>query len=252
MRDNAANWLELAEKVWHYRRDRLSAKESDELVGRTPGAQAAPQGARRRGQAEARDRVARGRPGADGRGDLPEDLARGERGVLPRRGDRDPRHPDLLRPAVQDPDELDVADLLRDDGGEPAPRHRRPESPVGALAVRRVRRRAPHDGGPEGRPGLGPAFPQGGQAHRRLHAQGRALVARLPGAGQGVHVLRRRGARHRAGPRRLQRVRRHRLRHVFPGPGRARGADPERAGRRARSRWRARGSTRTWARRPTR
>jgi signal peptidase I len=35
MRDNAANWLELAEKVWNYRRDRLNAKESDELVGRT-------------------------------------------------------------------------------------------------------------------------------------------------------------------------------------------------------------------------
>ncbi|MGA2018035.1 MAG: signal peptidase I [Opitutaceae bacterium] len=35
MRDNAGNWLELAEKVWHYRRDRLGAKESDELVGRT-------------------------------------------------------------------------------------------------------------------------------------------------------------------------------------------------------------------------
>jgi signal peptidase I len=35
MRDNAANWLELAAKVWNYRRDRLSAKESDELLGRT-------------------------------------------------------------------------------------------------------------------------------------------------------------------------------------------------------------------------
>ena len=23
MRDNASNWLELASKVWHYRRDRL-------------------------------------------------------------------------------------------------------------------------------------------------------------------------------------------------------------------------------------
>jgi signal peptidase I len=34
MRDNAANWLELAAKVWNYRRDRLTAKESDELVGR--------------------------------------------------------------------------------------------------------------------------------------------------------------------------------------------------------------------------
>jgi signal peptidase I len=35
MRDNAANWLELAAKVWSYRRDRLSVKESDELVSRT-------------------------------------------------------------------------------------------------------------------------------------------------------------------------------------------------------------------------
>jgi signal peptidase I len=35
MRDNASNWLELASKVWNYRRDRLGAKESDELVGRT-------------------------------------------------------------------------------------------------------------------------------------------------------------------------------------------------------------------------
>src|ERR1035437_2573055 len=35
MRDNAANWLELAAKVWNYRRDRLNAKESDELVART-------------------------------------------------------------------------------------------------------------------------------------------------------------------------------------------------------------------------
>ena len=34
MRDNASNWLELASKVWNYRRDRLGAKESDELVGR--------------------------------------------------------------------------------------------------------------------------------------------------------------------------------------------------------------------------
>jgi signal peptidase I len=35
MRDNAANWLELAAKVWNYRRDRLNANESDELVART-------------------------------------------------------------------------------------------------------------------------------------------------------------------------------------------------------------------------
>jgi len=35
MRDNAANWLEVAAKVWNYRRDRLSAKEGDELIGRS-------------------------------------------------------------------------------------------------------------------------------------------------------------------------------------------------------------------------
>jgi len=35
MRDNAANWLELAAKVWNYRRDRLNAKEGDELIGRS-------------------------------------------------------------------------------------------------------------------------------------------------------------------------------------------------------------------------
>src|SRR5271169_392452 len=35
MRANAANWLELAQKVWNYRRDRLSAAEADELVGRS-------------------------------------------------------------------------------------------------------------------------------------------------------------------------------------------------------------------------
>jgi signal peptidase I len=34
MRDNASNWLELASKVWNYRRDMLGAKESDELVAR--------------------------------------------------------------------------------------------------------------------------------------------------------------------------------------------------------------------------
>ena len=35
MRDNASNWLELADKVWSYRRDELNPQESDELVGRT-------------------------------------------------------------------------------------------------------------------------------------------------------------------------------------------------------------------------
>ena len=35
MRDNASNWLELASKVWNYRRDRLAAKDSDDLVRRT-------------------------------------------------------------------------------------------------------------------------------------------------------------------------------------------------------------------------
>jgi len=35
MRDNASNWLELAGKVWSYRKDRLSVRESDELVSRT-------------------------------------------------------------------------------------------------------------------------------------------------------------------------------------------------------------------------
>ena len=34
MRENAANWLELATKVWNYRRDRLGERESDELVSR--------------------------------------------------------------------------------------------------------------------------------------------------------------------------------------------------------------------------
>ncbi len=35
MRNNAANWLDLAAKVWNFRRDRLNAKESSELVART-------------------------------------------------------------------------------------------------------------------------------------------------------------------------------------------------------------------------
>ena len=35
MRENAANWLELAEKVWHFRRDQLNAAESAELLERT-------------------------------------------------------------------------------------------------------------------------------------------------------------------------------------------------------------------------
>ena len=34
MRENAANWLELAEKVWNFRRDQLDAKESAELLER--------------------------------------------------------------------------------------------------------------------------------------------------------------------------------------------------------------------------
>ncbi len=37
MRDNASNWLELASKVWNYRRDALGARESDELVGKMEG-----------------------------------------------------------------------------------------------------------------------------------------------------------------------------------------------------------------------
>jgi signal peptidase I len=35
MRENAANWLELAAKVWAYRRDRLTAAEADDLRART-------------------------------------------------------------------------------------------------------------------------------------------------------------------------------------------------------------------------
>ena len=35
MRANAANWIELADKVWHFRRDLLSAKEEAELRART-------------------------------------------------------------------------------------------------------------------------------------------------------------------------------------------------------------------------
>jgi signal peptidase I len=35
MRENAANWLEVAARVWNYRRDRMSVLESDELVQRT-------------------------------------------------------------------------------------------------------------------------------------------------------------------------------------------------------------------------
>ena len=35
MRANAANWLELAEKVWNFRRDQLNATESAELLERT-------------------------------------------------------------------------------------------------------------------------------------------------------------------------------------------------------------------------
>jgi signal peptidase I len=35
MRENASNWLEVASRVWNYRRDRLNESESDELVQRT-------------------------------------------------------------------------------------------------------------------------------------------------------------------------------------------------------------------------
>jgi len=34
MRDNAANWLEIADKVWHFRRDLLNERESSELLKR--------------------------------------------------------------------------------------------------------------------------------------------------------------------------------------------------------------------------
>ena len=37
MRENASNWLEVASRVWNFRRDRLTASESDELVQRTEG-----------------------------------------------------------------------------------------------------------------------------------------------------------------------------------------------------------------------
>lgn len=35
MREHAANWLELADKVWHYRRDRLNATDASALTART-------------------------------------------------------------------------------------------------------------------------------------------------------------------------------------------------------------------------
>lgn len=35
MRENADNWLELADKVWHYRRDQLNENERKDLLGRT-------------------------------------------------------------------------------------------------------------------------------------------------------------------------------------------------------------------------
>lgn len=35
MRENAANWLEMAEKVWHYRRDQLKGTEAADLKART-------------------------------------------------------------------------------------------------------------------------------------------------------------------------------------------------------------------------
>lgn len=34
-RENAANWLELADKIWHFRRDRLTDRESGELLKRS-------------------------------------------------------------------------------------------------------------------------------------------------------------------------------------------------------------------------
>jgi signal peptidase I len=34
MRENASNWLELASKVWHYRRDMIGAKDAEELSAR--------------------------------------------------------------------------------------------------------------------------------------------------------------------------------------------------------------------------
>ena len=34
MRDNARNWLEIADKVYHYRRDLLTQKETGELLQR--------------------------------------------------------------------------------------------------------------------------------------------------------------------------------------------------------------------------
>jgi signal peptidase I len=37
MRENASNWLELADKVWHYRRDVLTAAEASDLRSRTDG-----------------------------------------------------------------------------------------------------------------------------------------------------------------------------------------------------------------------
>ena len=35
MRENAANWLEIADKVWHYRRDVMGTGELAELEART-------------------------------------------------------------------------------------------------------------------------------------------------------------------------------------------------------------------------
>jgi signal peptidase I len=40
MRENAANWLELASKVYHFRRDVLSADQLAELQGQTAALQA--------------------------------------------------------------------------------------------------------------------------------------------------------------------------------------------------------------------
>ena len=151
MRDNAANWLELAGKVWDYRRDRLGAREAEELDARREEL--------RRVLADRAD-AAKLKLGIEslegvlsrvGGRCLPEELAGRERGVLARRRDRHPRDPHVLRPAVQDPDELDVADLLRHDGAEPPPGEDAP-GPAGqvlrllAFGAQRHTAVAPADG----------------------------------------------------------------------------------------------------------
>ena len=40
MRENAANWLELADKVYHFRRDVLTSQQLTELQSRTSALQA--------------------------------------------------------------------------------------------------------------------------------------------------------------------------------------------------------------------